>query len=211
MRRLQLLALAGTLATFGSCLFAPPLEMPTLANARVSSDFDSYEIRRVGLMPFLGKDLLPSQARALQLGLYAELGQATPYEVVLLEHDDLEEVEISEPFRRGWYRPRTIIDLSKRYSLDAVLFGKVTQQRFYPPQVLSLNVEMVSAETGLVVWSSAVHLDATDQRVLDGLQVFFGSGGTDRKGGRKEDDWRLALLSPERFARFAAYQIASML
>jgi hypothetical protein len=80
----------------------------------------------------------------------------------------------------------------------------VTQERFYPPQLLALQADLVSAETGLVIWSSTVHLDASDPRVLDGLQVYYGN----------EDDreaWRVALLSPERFARFAAFQIACLL
>ena len=65
-------------------------------------------------------------------------------------------------------------------------------------------MDMVSAETGLVIWASAVHLDATDDRVVDGLKVYYGNE-------TQEDDWRLALLSPERFARFAAFQVACLL
>src|ERR1051326_6554850 len=97
-----------------------------------------------------------------------------------------------------------MIGLSQRYSLDAILFGTVTQERFYPPQLLSLPVDLVSAETGLVIWSASVHLDATDQRVIDGLEVFYGNE-TDN------ESWHVALLSPERFARFAAFQIACLL
>jgi hypothetical protein len=197
-------------ALLAGCLSQRPLEMPALASAKVSSDFASYEVRRVGLMPFVGAELAAGQGHALQLGLYSELQQATPFEVVMLDQRDLEEVEVSEPFRHGWYRPRTIIELSKRHRRDSILFGQVTQQRFFPPQVLTLQVEMVAAETGLVIWSASVHLDAGDQRVVDGLQVYYGNGGA-RREGQSAEEWRLALLSPERFARFAAYQIARLL
>ena len=56
----------------------------------------------------------------------------------------------------------------------------------------------------MVIWSSSVHLDATDPRVVDGLKLYWGD---------KEDKraWELALLSPERFARFAAFQVACLL
>ena len=63
---------------------------------------------------------------------------------------------------------------------------------------------MVSAETGLVIWSGAVDLDGADQRVIDGLQVYYGND-------EDQKSWRVALLSPERFARFAAFQVACLL
>lgn len=192
------------LALASACIAPRRLEMPTLASAQVSNDFETYDLRRIGLLPVAGRDLTDAQRDELQLALLAELSQSTPYEIVLLDGEDLDEIEESEPYRRGWYRPRTIIQLSRRYSLDAVLFGTVTQQRAFPPQVLALGVEMVSAETGLVIWSSSVHLDANDPRVVDGLKVFYADRNDDRA-------WELSLLSPERFARFAAFQVACLL
>ena len=91
-----------------------------------------------------------------------------------------------------------------QYAVLSILFGTVTQERFYPPQILALQVDLVSAETGLVIWSAAVHIDANDPRVLDGLQLYYGA----EEG---EDAWRLSLLSPERLGRFAAFQVACLL
>lgn len=201
---MRYLALFTGLLLLAACQAPHRLEMPSLANAQVSNDFETYEIRRVGLLPFAGREIDDLRREEFQLALLSELSQSTPYEVVLLDRYDLEEIEESEPHRRGWYLPRTIIELSRRYSLDAVMFGTVTQQRTYPPQLLSLEVDMVSAETGLVIWSSSVHLDATDQRVVDGLKLYWGDKDDKRA-------WELALLSPERFARFAAFQVACLL
>jgi len=186
------------------CIFARPPRMPELANAVVSSDFETYALHRIGLLPFVGRGIESEQGLDLQRALHSELGQSTPFELVLLDTSDLAELEASDPYRRGWYKPRTIIGLSQRYNLDGVVFGTVTQERFFPPQLLSLQVDLVSAETGLVIWSSSVNLDASDQRVVDGLKLFYGTEGN-------EQDWRVALLSPERFARFAAFQVACLL
>jgi hypothetical protein len=196
--------LALPLLLLSSCLLGSGPRLHRLANATVSSDFESYALQRVGLTPFAGRDLAPERALDLQRALHAELSQSTPFELVLLDPGDLAELETSDPYHRGWYSPRTIIGLSKRYNLDGVLFGTVSQERFFPPQLLSMQVDMVSAETGLVIWSASVHLDATDQRVIEGLQVYYANE-------LENDDWRVALLSPERFARFAAFQIACML
>ncbi len=204
MSRTGLASLA-LLALLPGCVSARALDMPRLANAVVSSDFESYALRRIGVLPFTGRDLESTQGLDLQRALHTELAQSTPFELVLLDGEDLAELDASEPHRRGWYKPRTIIGLSQRYSLDGILFGTVTQARFFPPQLLSLQVDLVSAETGLVIWSGTVNLDGSDPRVVDGLKVYYGF--------ELEDDqsWRVALLSPERFARFAAFQIACLL
>jgi len=186
------------------CIMLPRASMPRLANAVVSRDFETYQLRRIGLPPFRGRNLPPEQGVALQRALHTELSQSTPFEIVQLEGGDMAELESSDPYRRGWYKPRTIIGLSQRYSLDGILFGTVTQERFFPPQLLALQVDLVSAETGLVIWSGSIDLDASDGRVQTGLRLYYGV---------EEDDenWRVALLSPERFARFAAFQIACLL
>jgi hypothetical protein len=190
--------------SLAGCLVMPGANMPRLANAVVSRDFPSYQLRRIGLPTFRGRNLPPEQAVVLQRALHSELSQSTPYEIVQLDGADLAELETSDPHRRGWYKPRTIIGLSQRYSLDGILFGTVTQQRFYPPQCLSLSVDLVSAETGLVIWSGSVDLDASDERVVTGLRLYYDVEDDD-------ENWRVALLSPERFARFAAFQIACLL
>jgi hypothetical protein len=203
MRRRTFIALLAPILAAACAVVRPP-EMPRLASAIVSSDFESYALRRIGLLPFTGRGIEAVQGADLQRALHSELAQSTPFEIVLLDGADLAELESSDPYRRGWYKPRTIIGLSQRYSLDGILFGTVQQERFFPPQLLSLQVDMVSAETGLVIWSGTVNLDASDQRVLDGLQVYYGLEGD-------TESWRVALLSPERFARFAAFQIACLL
>jgi hypothetical protein len=204
VRRLLAASVLALALPLGACLSVHEPKMPRLASAVVSSDFETYELTRIGLLPFSGRTLDAEHAVDLQHALHSELTQSTPFEIVLLDPSDLAELESSDPHRRGWYRPKTIIGLAERYHLDALVFGTVTQERFYPPQLLALQADLVSAETGLVIWSSTVHLDAADPRVLDGLQVYYGNEDD-------EEAWRVALLSPERFARFAAFQIACLL
>jgi hypothetical protein len=208
-RALARLCAWAALLGLAGCQTVPPLEVPCLASARSAPDFDSYRLRRVGILPPVSAaDVGRADLRALQEGLAAELARRAPLEVVLLEADDLEEVRASQPHLRGWYRPDTIIATSRRFSLDGLLFATVTHARRHPPQALGLSVDLVAAETGLVVWTSSVQLDANDPRVTQGLQVFYG-----RDPRRPVEDpgrmpWELALLSPERFARFGAHQIA---
>jgi hypothetical protein len=201
--RAPLAALGSALLATG-CILGPSGSMPRLASAVVSPDFETYELKRVGLLPFTGSELSVERSLDIQRALQSELSQSTPFEIVPLGTRDLEELEASEPLRRGWYEPDTIIDLARGHSLDGILFGSVMQERSFPPLALSLSVDLVSAETGLVIWSGVVHLDASDPRVVKGLRTYYG-------GASNPDSWRVALISPERFARFATFQVACLL
>ena len=194
---LPLLALSPGCFILGS---APEI---SLAQARVSTDFETYEIRRVGFLPFQGRNIAIKRSGEIQRAFHSELSQSTPFEIVLFGERELSELTPSHPYLRGAYDPRTIIALSRRHNLDAIFFGTVTQARFFPPQVLSVQLDLVAAETGLVVWSGSVHLDGDDPRVAEGLQVYY--------GGVDDEAWQVALISPERFARFAAFQMACLL
>lgn len=190
----------------GGCLLAPRLEMPALAHAEVASDFETYTLRRVGLMPIAGLPDDPRLAESFRAALQSELSRSAPYELVTLTDLQLEAVDDSEPYLRGAYQPRTILELSHRYQLDGLLFPTVTQQRNFPPQELGVVLDLVATETGLAVWSARLYLDANDPDVVTGLKVYYGIGDEDAS-----HPWELALLSPERYARFAAYQLALLL
>ena len=177
--------------------------------ARVVRDFNSYRLERVGLIPIDGEGSTPEQESVLQATFYSELSRSTDFEIVVLDKDDLAEVPTSDPVRRGWYNTRTILGVSERFKLDALLIGTVTDLQTFHPQRISVQFDLVSAETGLTLWSSSLHLDAGNQSVREGLEAFYSLG--EGESAESGEPWELALLSPRRFARFAAWQIARLL
>ena len=84
----------------------------------------------------------------------------------------------------------------------------MTSKRAYPPLQLTLSAEMVAADTGLVIWNAGVHLDAAHEHVREALRAFYFETWEEIEHG---PDWRIALVSPGRFANFAAWQLARML
>ena len=124
-------------------------------------------------------------------------------------NSDISEIPGSDPYRRGWYAPRTIIDLAKRYQLDAIFVGTLADTQFFTPQRLAVQLDLVACETGAAIWSGAVYLDASDADVRDSLMVWAADAAIDDHRGSEPKD--LALLSPRRFARFAAWQLAQLL
>lgn len=179
-----------------------------LATTHSAPDLETYELRRVALLPFAGEELDASHAASLQGAFQLELGRAAPYELIRLTPEDMIEVKSSEPYRRGSYHPRTLLELARRYRVDAVLIGTVTQLDVYPPQVLALELVLVSCETGMVLWDSSLHVDASDSLVREHLDWYQRSQSTSENW---EDGVKLTLISPTHFARFAASEVAKRL
>ncbi len=188
----------------GGCALLEPDPGP-LATSRLAADFGTYRIGRVAVLPFQGRGVDAESSARLQSAFQLELAQVMPYELVCLGPDDLAEVERHDPHRRGLYEPRTILELAERYRLDALLIGTVTRLEPYPPQALGLEIELVACETGLPLWSSSVQLDAGDSRVRARLERWQSSQEAD-SGSR--ESVQLTLVSPERFARYAAWEVA---
>lgn len=199
-------ALGIALALCCACNSAPP-EVELLATSHRSADFDTYALRRVGLFAFRGDGVTFEDGRDLQSSFFSEISGTVPFEVVPLDLSDIAEIPTSDPFRSGTYKPRTVIDVARRFRLDGAFVGTVTDRQQFSPQRIGLQVDLVAAETGLVIWSGNVHLDAAQDQVRDNVKLWVEGG----QGDIAEIDWKLSLISPRRFGHFAAYQLARQL
>lgn len=196
-----------TVALLASLACAAPPPVPALASARMATDFETYTIRRVGLLPPQGLASVPDQAAELQAAFLAEFSAGTPYEVVSLGARDLDAIPSLDPYRRGEFAPATLLALAERFSLDALWIPTITDLQTHPPQRLGLSIELVSTETGQTIWSSSLQLDAARDSVRKSMRAWV-----EREVGDVSDTtWELTLISPRRFARFAAYQIATLI
>jgi TolB-like protein len=178
---------------------------PTLARAQSASDMASYQVQRVAVVPFTGVDLDPARAQDLENGLALELAPRVSFEIVQLSATDLAEIPRADPYRRGWYAPRTLLEIAERFHVDAVLVGTVREHSPYAPQRIATQVELVSCETGMVAWSSSVELDARDHRVITAIEAWY---ALERDSHDAPGDEALAMLSPALFARFATREMA---
>jgi hypothetical protein len=191
-----------------SCAMVYREPPPMLAQTRKVADYPTYSLRRIGLLPLVGSNLDPRRQHEFRQAFLFEFARNAPYEVVALDESQIAEVDPSRPYERGEYSSRTILDLAQRYRLDGLLVGAVTQLEVYSPQLLGVQLELVSAETGLVIWSSTVHIDGGDRSLTPNFEHFRRMQADDPAGSA---DLQVTLLSPARLARFAAYEIARTL
>lgn len=183
---------------------------PQLASAKVAPDFARYELRRIGILPHKGKRLEPLEEASFSEALFGEFSRQTPYEFVPLSLADQEGVIDSRPYELGRYQPQTIIEITERFELDALLFPTIVNRKWYPPQEISVSVDLVSADTGMVIWTSVVHLDGDDVDTVNALREFYNYRPKvlDQWG---DDSWDAALISPSKFTRFALHELATLL
>lgn len=200
MRRFALVALAACAA----CQM-PTSQVERLATARVATDRDVYSLRRIAILPVRGGQLSPEDARAFEGALATQMGQRWEAEIIPLDAQDIEEIPANESFRLGRIDPHAILEVARRHNLDAVLQTTVLERRPYPPQRFSVEAELVSCETGLPIWSASLRLDGASQRTQSVLRAWHADERRTDAGG---ESWDLYLISPLRFAEFAAAQLA---
>lgn len=206
MIALRIAALAALLAPLTGC--AVDREVPLMGSARITTDFETYSIDRVGLLPFRALDsdaVAGHQVSEVARAFHSELSTATRYDVVPLSGDDLAEVLPPDPFREGSYTPQAIRTLRDRYRLDALLLGTITSQRVIRPQVVGAQLDLVSCETGATIWSADILVDGAREDVRRAIEVW----ADERLGD--PDEAPITLMSPLKFTQFAAYQMARLL
>jgi hypothetical protein len=124
---------------------------------------------------------------------------------VPLQRDDAAETPSYESFRTGRIEPDAIVTMAKRHNLDGLVAVTVTDRRAYPPQRLGIEVELTACDTGLPIWAASLRLDAAQERTRHALHAWFDA---QRSAEGTPETWDLCLLSPQRFAEFAAAQVA---
>ncbi len=202
------MALALAAASCASCAMVHREPPPELARTRFVSDYPTYSLRRVGLLPIAGLEGDPRRQAEFAQAFLFEFARSAPYEVVALDAGQVAEVDPSRPHERGAYSARTVLELAQRFRLDGLLMGEVTQLEVYSPQLLAVQLELISAETGLAIWASAVHIDGGDRDLTPNFEHFRRMQRDDAQGSA---DLQVTLLSPARLARFAAFEIARTL
>ncbi len=195
-------------ASCAACAMVHREPPPELARTRYVSDYSTYSLRRVGLLPLIGLQGDPRRQTEFAQAFLFEFARSAPYELVALDGAQVAEVDPSRPHERGAYSARTVLELAQRFRLDALLVGEVTQLEMYSPQLLAVQLELISAETGLAIWASSVHIDGGDRALEPNLEHFRRMQRDEAQGSA---DLQITLLSPARLARFAAFEIARTL
>ncbi|MBI3820842.1 MAG: hypothetical protein HY286_19295 [Planctomycetes bacterium] len=192
---LSIFAIAAALTFAPACRLIRPPARPIPAFR--ADELDSLQLHRVVLVPFTDDAGAGPERDGIQRAFMQEFEKQTAIEIVLVDSRDADLSKNENPRRTGKYRIETILDLAIRHGAEAILFGAITSYRPYPPQDLGLRFDLISANTGLALWSCNAQFDASDSESRDRLASRFISTAAASKDSLT---WESAQASPSRFA-----------
>ena len=65
------------------------------------------------------------------------------------------------------------MEAKKRYNVDAIICGTITQYQPYEPPVLGIKTGMFSTKTGNIMWSSDAIFDSSEAEVIKLLKNYY--------------------------------------
>ena len=162
-------------------------------------------LRRVALLPLAANPDQPeTQAgqEALTPVLQSELLKTQRFEVVLLSPDQLQ----LWTGRLAWSTDQKLPPdffkvLHEEAGVDAVLFGRLTIFRPYPPVAVGWRLTLVDCIDQQILWATDEVFDSGDRTVVNAARRFQQS--QQREQGALEDSTSI-LNSPRRFGQYTA-------
>ncbi|MGR3301204.1 MAG: CsgG/HfaB family protein [Candidatus Scalindua sp.] len=177
-------------------------------NYHKSEEYDNASLQRVLLLPFtiesnrdkVVKDVTEAFSIELQKSAKFDIIEAQEFQDILSQQKDI--------WTRGLIRAETIVEAKKRYKVDAIIFGTITQYQPYEPPILGIKIGMFSTKSGNIMWSADAIFDSSQASVIKLLKSYH-----KKQYQRKQSlyEWNLIMLSMKRYAQFAAFHIIATL
>lgn len=206
MRSPAVLVPAALLAVLGCAPAVGVPPEPPAVNTYRSPKLDGMERRKVLVVPFRHAD--DAVARAVTEAFALELEKTLFFEVVSPYGPAAKDFEGLRVWMDGGLEIRSLTALRRRFKVDAVAVGQVTQYRAYDPPVLGMRAQVVSARSGIVLWGTEGCFDAREAGVRTLVRHFYSRclATPERSHG-----WKIVLSSPRYYAQFVAHQLVSTL
>lgn len=166
---------------------------------------DALGVRRVVLLPPYAALADANRRQDLDRNFSTELGATGRFEVVPISRNELvalcgrDQINSTEPLP-----PRLLAAIHGEYGAEAVMFVDITQDDPYRPLTLGVRAKLVDARgPGLTpLWSCDSVFNAGNPAVANSARRFQLEEG--RQEFPADQDGSSVLLSPARFARYAA-------
>lgn len=104
-----------------------------------SDEYNNTKVQRVLLLPFAFETKRDKVVNEVTEAFFIELQKSTKFDVVVpQEFQDILSQQ-RDVWNRGLIRAETITEAKKRYKVDAIIFGTITQYKPYEPPILGIK------------------------------------------------------------------------
>ncbi|KAA3595694.1 MAG: hypothetical protein D8M57_02860 [Candidatus Scalindua sp. AMX11] len=173
-----------------------------------SDEYSRTSIHRVLLVPFAYETKREKVVKEVTEAFFIEFQKSARFETILPHEIQDSLLQQNDLWTKGLVRAESIIEARKRYKVDAIIFGKITQYRPYDPPILGIKIGMFSTVTGNVLWSSDAIFDSSEASVVQLIKRYHKNNFQKRQSLY---DWKIILLSMKRYAQFVAHHIIATL
>lgn len=177
-------------------------------NYHKSEEYLNSRLHRVLLLPFTVESQRDKVVDEITEAFYIELQKSAKFEIIVPQgFQDILALQ-NDIWNRGLIRSETIEEAKRRYKVDALIFGTITQYQPYEPPILGIKIGMFSAISGNIMWSSDAIFDSSDASVVKLVKTYY-----KEHYKRKQSlyEWKIILLSMKRYAQFVAYHMVDTL
>ena len=182
------------------------VNLPPFAYTR-SDELNKQSIEKVLVVPFAynkGPEKIPAMVTDY---FVVELNRTGMFQVI---NPSTKPSELLEGSKTLWDRGVIDVDLllyaKKKYGVDGVLFGKITNYSPYVPLVLGLKVTMISTLSGSILWGIDGEF-SSDQKETTRLAKNYYKKYYSRN--KSLYGWEVMLISMDRYAQFVANMLVS--
>ncbi|MBC8550192.1 MAG: hypothetical protein H8D23_11155 [Candidatus Brocadiales bacterium] len=177
-------------------------------NFHKSEEYRNAKLHRVLLLPFTIESQRDKVVDEVTDAFYIALQKSAKFEIIVPQGFQDILTQQNDIWNRGLIRSETIVEAKKRYKVDAIMFGTITQYRPYEPPILGIKIGMFSAVSGNIMWSSDAIFDSSEAAVIKLVKTYY-----KEHYKRKQSlyEWKIILLSMKQYAQFAAHYMVNTL
>ena len=173
-----------------------------------TEEYNNASLQRVLLLPLTIESKRDKVTDEVTEAFSIELQRSAKFSIV--EANEFQDIlsQQKDIWNRGLNRAETIVEAKKRYKVEAIIFGQITQYQPYEPPILGIKIGMFSAKSGNIMWSADAIFDSSQASVIKLLKSYH-----KKQYQRKQSlyDWNLIMLSMKRYSQFVAYHIIKTL
>lgn len=173
-----------------------------------SEEYRNTTLHRVLLLPFTIESRRDKVVDEVTEAFYIELQKSAKFDIIVPQgfQDILSQQK--DIWNRGLIRPETLVEAKKRYKVEAIIFGTITQYQPYDPPILGIKIGMFSALSGNIMWSSDALFDSSEASVIKLVKSYHKEH---YQRNQSLYDWKIILVSMKRYAQFAAHYMLDSL
>ncbi|MHC4132008.1 MAG: hypothetical protein ACYSSP_11215 [Planctomycetota bacterium] len=168
---------------------------------------DLSTIGRVALVELTNNSTQPKVSSSITLALYEAIQKKQLFSLSIIdeEHPAWRSLQLDE---NTSYSYQQLADIKKALKCDAIIFGTVTDYHPYPHMTMGLSLKLIDLRDGQLVWAVEEIWDTSDKRTEYRIERYF---NMNTRSGLMPIHKELMAISPIKFQKFVAYEIAETL